>query len=143
MNKNVVENAENERIIQMRREMMNQKQEHCVHKKRAESVHPQINLSLGTSVLGDHMTHLEAGLVRGGLPCGGQGGDGEAVWVLPVPDLGLLLQVVQLLFGHALDLLPIGRCLQGGRAREAGGAKSVKVQEDVEQNLRYLSLSLR
>lgn len=43
-----------------------------------------------------------------GLPSRREGCDGEAVGVFSVSDLGLLHQVVQLLLGHVLHLLPVG-----------------------------------
>lgn len=60
----------------------------------------------------------------GGLPRGGQGGDGEAVWVLPVADLRLLQQVVQLLLSHVLHLLPGHGRLEGERGGKEWRSKN-------------------
>lgn len=54
--------------------------------------------------------YLGGGFVRA-LGWRWQGGDGEVVGVFSVSDLGLFHQVVQLLLGHVLHLLPVGRRL--------------------------------
>lgn len=51
--------------------------------------------------------YLGAGFVPV-LASRGQRSDGKTIRVLPVSDLGLLHQAVQLFLGHVLHLLPVG-----------------------------------
>lgn len=71
------------------------------------------------------LAYLAVRLV-GGLPRGREGGDGEAVRVFPVPDLGLFHQAVQFLLGQVLHLLPVG-----GRLQEA-------TADDEERHLEHI-----
>lgn len=59
-----------------------------------------------TSLFFIFCVYLDVTLIKG-LPTWWEASDGEAVWILPVSDLGLFHQVVQFFLSHVFHLLPV------------------------------------